>query len=640
MNNQPELSGSDTGAPTRYLGAAAALVTIVTVEAIRVFITLEYGLREDAGTVIAGVVAIAVFLAPFLAAILRRVFGATGALAATVCLVAIGTVLMQAVHPIPIWIAALTTAVGLIALTLLLHCVRDRSPARGSRFAIALVLGLMLDTALQAVFATWGPLWRTGGWAVLASVVVVLLVLASLPGVIAEKTSRPSRKQRETILSSTLPILALGPLLMLELSFAQDIAFADATYGTSLLVGTVIVLAADTVAIALMMWGICQRSMIIRIALGLVVVALSWLMTGVGGPAGVIIIVALGVLLGPLLAGALSVGAESNRTAAWRTAVAAGIGMTLFAVLSLAFQVDITNPLPFSGRWVPVAAAVLVLAFAGWPVRGSTISPPWRLIVLPVVLLVLVPLVLLAKGGAPALAQGNGKSLRILDWNTHSMVNSAGMLDPEAIAAVIERQHADVVTLQEVTRGWLIAGATDEAEWLARRLHMSFAWSPAADSEFGNLLLSRYPIVSSQAVPLPYVDGPQHRSFVVANIDIGDGTVVRVIGAHLESNTARTHRTQVETMLAYAGSQQPTIIAGDMNMQPTEPDVPLFGAAGFHSAQDTTGNSALSSATNPNFPGDRVDWIFGTKDVTFSDFHIVAADASDHRPLEATATVM
>lgn len=639
MNNDAGPPGPPQSAPTRYLGAVTVLVTIVTVEAIRVFITLEYGLREDAGTVVAGVVAIVVLLAPFVAAILRRVAGATGAFGTTVCLAAVGTVLMQAVHPIPIWIAAVTTAAGLIALTLLLHRFRDRSPARGAQFAIAVILGLMLDTALQALFGTWGPLWRTGGWAVLASVVVVLLVLASLPGVVADATNRPARTDRETIFKSTLPMLVLGPFLMLELSFAQDIAFADATYGTSLVTGTVVVLAADTVAIALMLWGVFQRSVATRIVLAIVLVALSWLMTGVGGAAGVIVIVCLGVALGPLLAGAMSVGSETTRNSTWRTAVAAGIGTTVFAVLSLAFQVDITNPLPFSGRWVPVAAAVLLLAFATWPVRGSVKSPPWRLIALPVVLLVLVPLLLVAKGGSPALAQGNGVTLRILDWNTHSMVNSAGMLDPEAIAEVIERQHVDVVTLQEVTRGWLIAGTTDEAEWLARRLHMSYAWSPAADSEFGNLLLSRYPIVSSQAVPLPYVDGPQHRSFVVANIDIGSGNVVRVVGAHLESNTARTHRAQVEAMLDFAGGQQPTIIAGDMNMQPTEPDVPLFGRAGFHSSQDTTGNGSLSSATSPNFPGDRVDWIFGTKDVAFSDFNIVAADASDHRPLEVTATI-
>lgn len=643
MNNEPELPLADRRASTRYLGAATVLVTIVTVEAIRVFITLEYGLREDAGTIVAAVVALAVFLAPFVAAILRRGLGPAGALGGAIALTAAGTLLLQLIHPIPIWIAAVTTALGLIALTLLLHRFRAPAPARGAGFAIAVMLGLTFDTALQALFGTWGPLWRTGGVSVITTLIVALLVLASIPGVVAERATRPARSDGETSFTSVLPALVLGPFLMLELSFAQDIAFVDTTYGTSLLGGSIVVLAADLGAIALLLWGGFQRSAASRIALGVVVVGLTWLMTGVSGSGGIIVIGCLGVALGPLLAGALSVGrqpaGDRPQPAAWRTAMAVGIGTTLFAVLSLMFQVDITNPLPFPGRWVPVGAAVLILAFATWPVRATTNRPPWRLIAIPIVLVILIPLVTAVGGGNPALVQGNGRSLRILDWNIHSMVNAAGMVDPEAVAEVIEAQHADVVTLQEATRGWLIAGTTDEAEWLARRLNMSYAWSPAADSEFGNLLLSRYPIVSSQAVPLPYVDGPQHRSFVVANIDIGSGNLVRVIGAHLESNTARTHHAQVQAMLAHVGSQQPTIIAGDMNMQPTEPDVPLFAQAGFHSAQDSTGNSALSSATNPNFPGDRVDWIFGTKDVSFSGFNIVAADASDHRPLEVTATL-
>ena len=76
-----------------------------------------------------------------------------------------------------------------------------------------------------------------------------------------------------------------------------------------------------------------------------------------------------------------------------------------------------------------------------------------------------------------------------------------------------------------------------------------------------------------------------------------------------------------------------------MNMQPTDvADVALFERAGFRSAQDSTGHTQLSSARDPNFPGDRPDWIFGTPDLTFSAFSIVPDDASDHLPLVVTST--
>lgn len=38
------------------------------------------------------------------------------------------------------------------------------------------------------------------------------------------------------------------------------------------------------------------------------------------------------------------------------------------------------------------------------------------------------------------------------------------------------------------------------------------------------------------------------------------------------------------------------------------------------------------------FPGDRPDWIFGSPGLTFSNFAIVASDASDHRPLVVTVS--
>lgn len=623
---------------TRYLGFAVAVVTIAAVELIRVFITLEYGLREDAGTLVAGAVAIIVFLAPFLAAVVRRALTPRGAIGTVITLTAVGLILVQLVRPIPIVLAAVVTALGLIGLTLLLHAYRARGPGRGADFAIAVMLGLAIDTALEGQLGTWGPMWR-GSVGTLITIILAILVLAALPGMLADPAAGPSSEDSEPAFGSCVRMLAFGPFLMLELSFAQNAAFADATYGTSLPTGTAIVLAADAAAIALMISGVANRAGWFRVALGVIAVAVAWPITGFGGVPGVIALFLLGVALGPLVAVALSAGATLDRRAAWRTAVAIGLATTVFAVLSLALQVDITNPLPFSGRWITVAAPVIVLAATVAPPSEAGVRVPWRIVALPVALLVIFPITTAATDGSPALAQGNGTTLRILDWNIHSMVNADGMLDPESVVQVIEREHADVVTLQEATRGWLIAGATDEAAWMARRLGMEYAWSPAADSEFGNLLLSRFPIVSAEAVALPYVDGPQHRSFVVADIDIGGGTTVRVVGAHLESNTQLTHRTQVETMLEFVGQQEPTIIAGDMNMQPADPDAPLFEASGFHSAQDATGNSLLSSAVQPNFPGDRVDWIFGTKDVTFSDFSIPYSTASDHRPLAVTATV-
>lgn len=64
--------------------------------------------------------------------------------------------------------------------------------------------------------------------------------------------------------------------------------------------------------------------------------------------------------------------------------------------------------------------------------------------------------------------------------------------------------------------------------------------------------------------------------------------------------------------------------------------LPLYTAG--VSAQDVTGQGDLFtfSSTRPRF---RVDWIFGTHDLIFSDFVIPPTTASDHLPLAVTVQV-
>ncbi len=74
-------------------------------------------------------------------------------------------------------------------------------------------------------------------------------------------------------------------------------------------------------------------------------------------------------------------------------------------------------------------------------------------------------------------------------------------------------------------------------------------------------------------------------------------------------------------------------------MQPEDPDRARFDEAGLVSAQDSAGQGGASTAAEPKFPGDRVDWIFGTVDLSLSEFHIGSTRASDHLPLAVTVVV-
>ena len=81
-----------------------------------------------------------------------------------------------------------------------------------------------------------------------------------------------------------------------------------------------------------------------------------------------------------------------------------------------------------------------------------------------------------------------------------------------------------------------------------------------------------------------------------------------------------------------------SVIAGDMNARPGEEDISIFEAGGLLSAQDVAGDPELYTFSSTR-PDRRIDWIFGSPDVTFSDFEIPQTTASDHLPLAVTVTV-
>ncbi|NIN36019.1 MAG: endonuclease, partial [Gammaproteobacteria bacterium] len=64
-----------------------------------------------------------------------------------------------------------------------------------------------------------------------------------------------------------------------------------------------------------------------------------------------------------------------------------------------------------------------------------------------------------------------------------------GYLGIEAIAQVMEKSEADIIALQEVSRGWVINGRLDMLTWLSQRLHMPYVFGSATGPLWGNAVL-------------------------------------------------------------------------------------------------------------------------------------------------------
>ncbi|MGZ4241848.1 MAG: endonuclease/exonuclease/phosphatase family protein [Actinomycetota bacterium] len=619
-----------------------ALCMLLTFQIIRIFLPVLFEYGESSGKVVdalkAGVLGLAVFLTPLLAPALDRILGASHSLLVFVLALAGFRVAVQLVHPIPLALAAAGVVIALNALAFLLLAVRSEHAGHGGRvFAVTTFVGLALDTGLRAAFWTWDYSWRTG---------VVPLVLAAVPaaGVVILLLVRDrfwTAPREEGVRNEVIGISLLGPFLALQVLFLQSVAFVASAGNVSLPLASAIVLVGDALALVVVVtWMLEEFPRPVLWVAGVAMIGVGVMLPRSSGSTVIPL-----VLVGQLLAAGFVLLALNRpiklpyptaRTTSSAVALAGGLFMLLVAWYQMQYRVA----LPVKGTVIPpIAAALLALGVIGGTRPRSMTRPPraaWT-IAIPVALL-LVPLGLTLTRADVVAAAGNGKSLRIFDYNVHMAIDGNGQIDPEGIARAIEQASPDVVVLQEVVRGWPGGGSIDLGEWLSNRLRMHQVFAPAADDQFGQLILTRLPIVSSVSADLPMIKGLQRRSYVGVVVDIGGGHRIRIVGTQLEGRKT-DHRAQVESLLFALGPNLPTIVAGDMNMQPDSEDVALFEHAGLASAQDVTGNTALSSAKDPNFPGDRPDWIFGTANLTFSNFRIGPASVSDHLPLQVVATL-
>ena len=125
---------------------------------------------------------------------------------------------------------------------------------------------------------------------------------------------------------------------------------------------------------------------------------------------------------------------------------------------------------------------------------------------------------------------------------------------------------ADIVVLQEMD--------PNGTRRIAEALGMSWVYYPAsvhprAGHDFGNAVLSRWPIVADEKLMLPHIAGLRHaqRTATAATVMVGD-VKVRVYSAHLGTPSdirPSKRRDQAQMIMADAATYPLVIVAGDMN---------------------------------------------------------------------------
>ena len=533
---------------------------------------------------------------------------------------------------VDVWAALGGTACFMGLLPLLYSRARADGEAGLPSFALGLLLGLSLDTALRGATGTLDLSWIPAAW----SRLIIVGLVGGFAMVLWRVTSRQASPPGERLRTS-LPLIGLGPLLFVEWQILQNQGWVSALTGWSptpvlawIMLANVGALAAAAFAITREWprspWWACLPGAVLTAAL-LVAEAPGW-------------IFAVAVLVGIVSAGlllAVIVGAAKPPAApAGVASLSFVFGLALLCLpglVTLYYVSFLIQMLPFPrSALVPLVGAGLAVCALGaaWqrrPGRGAH-APDWMPVRLGALLLLAPFAVWLADVTAvPQPIAPAGGSVRVMTYNIHAAFGMNASLDVDAVAQVITDSDAEVVGLQELSRGWLINGSADLLPLLSRRLSMPAAvMGPATDPVAGNALLSRYTIVAGGHGELPQLDSLVGRGYVWAHIAWGAGEPLLIMTTHLATERVDIRVAQVRAVLnAWAGRPR-TVLMGDMNAGPGSPETQMILEAGFVDAWTESGQ--------PERP--RIDWIFHTPDLMARDVVVIESPASDHPAYAAT----
>ncbi|MPZ63146.1 MAG: hypothetical protein GEU93_18025 [Propionibacteriales bacterium] len=630
----------------------AALLVAVTFavlsELLRVASPLLYDLADDIGYVTAAWLVPVIFAGGLLAAPLGRLVRAPVLLAVGAVGLALARIVAQVQSTPSLPVVLPGVLLGIVAL----GCAVRVSTARSGRSATAcaVVLGLVFDTGVRLALVTWDAAWRGDVFSWSVGLVLPVVAAGLAWSVMRAATGAPAFDVDSLWGSDSWRLAALPcVLLALQTLFFANPGFTASSVGVSLPVAggvTLVTLAAAAALVVALdsdgrLAGVAG-GWLVWVARVLVMVAVV-LVSGPGGLTGIwaLILVSLGQVSAIVVFGAACtqpvLRRRSEPLSAWRTGLGAGLGSVALVAILLSYHLAHQIPLVGAETFAGLGAFLLV---AGSVAGGTTrrVGGPARWVrvaaVATPVLALAVPVWLAISWPSPE--SEASPSLRVATYNTHSSVSQDGALDPERTARVLETGGADVAMLQEVPRGWLFAGGLDQAAWLSRRMAADLAYGRATDSQFGNAVLSTYPVADEWSGLLFRADPGMDRGYVGVEVPTGVG-VLNVWSTHLQfEGRLETRQAQARSVLAAWDGAPRTVIGGDFNMRPgSAAIVSWFDGTGLVSAQDAAGDPTQLTAYGDDLDR-RIDWILATPDVELADAAVRYSPASDHMPVFVT----
>jgi len=563
--------------------------------------------------------------------------------------------------PISLFISALGTAIWIAVIIFFISLVQQRKIKLFFTFFPAVFLGFAINTAISGLFGTWDMMWRGDNWVIFFLLLIIAAQIAL--AIIAGNDLRTESEFSDGSGAVFYSLIFLMPFIFLQLYQFQNIAALNARAGLITRHSLSIIILSDFLALLFVYIIKVKRIRIILTIIAALVFTLSfWPETG-----GILYV--LQVIFGNISGWWLMLllfnkaVSRSFRKVPWKNSSALAASGILLFIFAFVYYGTYDINLPLKSWMIPVASALIIAVAsiisvspgASLKKESSGGSRTGRRInfyeklqslradyykyvsVLIMFLLFIFPMVLSISAENKPETGIQRDSVRIMHYNIHQGFNIDGYLDLESIARVIEQNGADIVCLNEVSRGWLINGSCDNYLWLADRLGMEYrVFMPASDLIWGNAILSRYPLTVIKSGFLPRENAPLRRSFIFTEADLSDMEIenINIMSTHLHhvGKDSRKRQAQVDALLKEWGGKERTIICGDFNAVTGDREIQMMEEAGLTDTQLALGKQDELTWIYYK-PYGRIDYIWATPDIRISDLMVTYSRASDHLPI-------
>lgn len=233
--------------------------------------------------------------------------------------------------------------------------------------------------------------------------------------------------------------------------------------------------------------------------------------------------------------------------------------------------------------------------------------------------------------------------IKLMTFNIQHCNNyKTGEIDFSLFVGALSAFGADIVGLNEVRGKGASEDYADQTAILAEGAGYPYHYfAKAIDfggvNPYGNAILSRYPIISADTIPIPdpiphgYNGYYETRCAARAVVDVGDGEGLTVLAAHFGLNPDERENAR-DTILANLEPKR-CVAMGDFNSTPDDPIIaPIF--------RQMTDAATAFDGEKLSFPSDKpemkIDYVFVTPDIKVVEADVPAAVISDHRPHTAT----